>query len=503
MITHSYDKEIKLSVNSFDFDEGENVNVTLKLQDFNEQDVKVITDTTSIKNSVAKYPFVIKDLIDEVKLDQVKYVKGWIDTNGDGKLSYDEEVKLKVDNGYKIRLIFKAAQSDIFIDKFESLDLSNLNVSLYDLKDQEHVKDLHEHSVGMVEYTKNEQNKAKEGFLFELPLRYAGGAYKLEFTYKEKSVLFPIEFALHTKDKALTSLHKIKNNSIQLMCNDSNLFQDEQSREEYIDITVTLGVNIIIDCTSQGASNTHLFQKDEMRTVVVPMTYKSKYYTQDTGKEDFEPNGERTKENAEFPSTKEITQEHYPSLTIQRANSNFEEFLDPGKKIKDDNDGTIQLDKDGSINFKIVNYRKSIYTGDKKHQLNGDGWMEGPRGKRKHHKPFETGIEEKKFVHTEYIESRIYVLLEVKGVNYLFTKDPEIEKILFKKEDGITSIQDIPLYKKKTERIKDLYRYSYANSLNQIIYLHLGFDGKEITYKDTIVDNISFKDDGTFKSIIE
>jgi hypothetical protein len=502
MITHTYDKELKLAVNSSDFEEKESVNVTLRLQDYNHKDIKVIKDTTSIENSVARYPFVIKDLVEEAKLDQVKYVKGWIDTDGNEKLTYDEEVKLKLDNGYKVRIIFKASESDRFINEFESLDLTKIKINLYDLKDHKKVKDLHDKVIGNIKYIKNEENKDKEGFIYELPMRYAQGAYALEFILEDKSVFFPIQYALQNSNTTISSLHKIKERSIPFSCHDSFLFQDEQSREEYIDIVVTLGVNIIIECEAQGASNAYLKQGDEMRTAVVPMTYKSKYYTEDTGKEDFEPNHDRINENEEFPSTKEIAQEHYPSLTIQRANSNFEEFLDPGKKIKDDNDGTIKLHKDGSINFKIVNYRKSIYTGDEHHRLTGDLHV-GNVIYDEIQFPIRTEIEEKKFVHTEYIESRVYVLLEVKGVNYFFQKSTKDSEIIFYERNDIASIQDIPLYKEKTEKTKDFYRYSYANSLNQIVYLHLGFDGKEITYRDIIVDNISFNEDGTFKSIIK
>ncbi|WP_428746135.1 hypothetical protein [Sulfurimonas sp.] len=126
----------------------------------------------------------------------------------------------------------------------------------------------------------------------------------------------------------------------------------------------------------KSASIRKYVAKDDIYWVSVKVNGRKKqknpYYTN----KKLEPNGERTKENAEFPSTKEITQEHYPSLTIQRANSNFEEFL---------NTTEVGI---GSIDFKVVNYRKFIYTGDKKHCLNGDSWMEGSRGQRKHHEPY-------------------------------------------------------------------------------------------------------------------
>ena len=473
MITHTYDKELKLAVNSSDFEEKESVNVTLRLQDYNHKDIKVIKDTTSIENSVARYPFVIKDLVEEAKLDQVKYVKGWIDTDGNEKLTYDEEVKLKLDNGYKIRIIFKASESDRFINEFESLDLTKIKINLYDLKDHKKVKDLHDQVIGNIKYIKNEENKDKEGFIYELPMRYAQGAYALEFILEDKSVFFPIQYALQNSNTTISSLHKIKERSIPFGCHDSFLFQDEQSREEYIDIVVTLGVNIIIECEAQGASNAYLKQGDEMRTAVVPMIYKSKYYTEDTGKEDFEPNHDRINENEEFPSTKEIIEKHFPSLTIQRANSNFEEFLNNNL---------------GSIDFKVVNYRKYIYTGDKKHCLNGDGWMEGSRAQRKHHEPFETGVEEKNFVHTEYIKQRVFILLEVQEKNYLLNK-----KNIFK-----TQLAEIISFEKLIKQFN--YNAIYiaddkAETKDKVsdvhqTFIHLAFDGKELKVKEILLEQV-------------
>lgn len=82
-----------------------------------------------VQDYKAKYEFVIKDLIDElhIKQEDIAYVKGWMDSDGDGKYRrlYDLEVFMEIESCYCNR--------DFTVDEVKSI-VKNLRDSEEDIK---------------------------------------------------------------------------------------------------------------------------------------------------------------------------------------------------------------------------------------------------------------------------------------------------------------------------------------------------------------------------------
>ncbi|QFR50373.1 hypothetical protein FJR48_11805 [Sulfurimonas lithotrophica] len=107
MNKYGLEQNIVLRVDADGFKNSDNINVKLTLLDKDEKELGVKEDTTAIENEIGKYPFIIKDIAEELNIEdmnQIKYIKGWIDTDGDGKVDYDEEVMLEVGNGCNLDL---------------------------------------------------------------------------------------------------------------------------------------------------------------------------------------------------------------------------------------------------------------------------------------------------------------------------------------------------------------------------------------------------------------
>ena len=99
--------------------------------------------------------------------------------------------------------------------------------------------------------------------------------------------------------------------------------------------------------------------------------------------------------------------------------------------------------------------------------------------------PFTTGVE-KEFFHTEFIENKVFVMLESGGKQYLFNE----EYIFIKQDKSIKTLKDLLIYK---------YEYIYDSELHsstQLIFIHLKFDGKKLEYKDAIIDSTKFNKKG-------
>jgi hypothetical protein len=99
--TYKVDEKATLKVLARNFEKGETIKGSLTLLDKNEVELgKKEFDITVDSDFFARYEFVTKDIADELglKLVDVKYVKGWMDSNGDGKYSrgYDQEVVMKI-----------------------------------------------------------------------------------------------------------------------------------------------------------------------------------------------------------------------------------------------------------------------------------------------------------------------------------------------------------------------------------------------------------------------
>jgi hypothetical protein len=116
-----------LIVSARNFKDGHKLRVKLTLLDKDLNELTVKEDSVAVKDYEAKYDFIPKEIADEagVDSDEIVYVKGWIDSNGDEKEDYSEEV------------IYKVGVLDIVgIGHLESTNESYL-ITLQDLKDLE------------------------------------------------------------------------------------------------------------------------------------------------------------------------------------------------------------------------------------------------------------------------------------------------------------------------------------------------------------------------------
>jgi hypothetical protein len=95
---YTVDAKIKLKVVARNFKDGETIQGHLKLLDKDQNELAKKEFVTTVENYKAKYPFIIKDLANElgVKVEDVAYAKGWMDSDGDRIIDYSEEVLLEI-----------------------------------------------------------------------------------------------------------------------------------------------------------------------------------------------------------------------------------------------------------------------------------------------------------------------------------------------------------------------------------------------------------------------
>jgi len=335
----------------------------------------------------------------------------------------------KEDCTAKIRLIFKGASSDIFIDDFDFIDISGMSFKLKfneDIKEEkEDLGELKEKetSVGALTYKLKQKYEKNHYTLnisnkdFKNPLLY------IKNTYLYCSTLKDGENLIYYKD----SLHIYK-----------HFFSSKYiDNEGYINIVIELALNIRINCEMEGASEDLIEQGDKRESCIVPLSYKSGYYTTDKGR--------------------------YPDNVIARSSRQFSKFRGG----------------DDTIGFKAVNYRPHLYTGIN-HTLSGS--------------TFKTKLE-KKYYHSELIESKVYVLLEVKNQFYQFMAyTSEFSKL--RKE--INTIDGFKSYLKE-DKEKKFQIYKDKLQLKQFIFIFMQFDGKALTFKEVAIDKVDFTNSGQLK----
>lgn len=97
--TYKLNEEIKLKVVARNYKDKEKINVKLTFLDENKKELGIKKDVSHVKDYKAIYPFVIENIAKEkgINSEDIAYVKGWMDADGDGKIDYGEEVILEIE----------------------------------------------------------------------------------------------------------------------------------------------------------------------------------------------------------------------------------------------------------------------------------------------------------------------------------------------------------------------------------------------------------------------
>jgi hypothetical protein len=336
----------------------------------------------------------------------------------------------------KIKFIIKGLKSDPFINELKSADFSGISVevSKHDNATGESVVE----SINDLGTLQWESAGDIEGFVYELKEKYKKGAYSLQFTNNASSLFFVRQYDVYSG----------ANGAGQEMTDGSMLLSPDKFQERYwqdeggelfLYLVLEVGLRVCIDCEVEGASEGYLYQKADRKSLVVPYSHSSGYYEKDAAE--------------------------YPSCAIARGDKNFDRFLDRD---------------DGSISFKAVNYRKGIYTGDGGHLLRAD-------------KKLETGVESE-YYHTEYLENKVFVMVECNDKRYLYNYEAAFEKL----DTKVKGFNDLKIYKEKatTMYVQDVNK---RNRWAQMFFIHMKFDGTTLEYKEVLLEQIGFDVQGAIK----
>ncbi len=94
MSNYTVKNNLKLKVNAHNFKDGESIKVRLTLLDENKKELGKKEDKAKVQNKKASYPFITEDIAKSlsIKSEDIIYVKGWMDSDGNDKIGYNEEV---------------------------------------------------------------------------------------------------------------------------------------------------------------------------------------------------------------------------------------------------------------------------------------------------------------------------------------------------------------------------------------------------------------------------
>lgn len=98
MSYYSVCEAIKLEADTANFKDGETVKTRVTLMDSDKKVLGVENDKDTVKKNHVKYVFKVKDLANKLNIskDKIKYIKGWIDADGDGIVEYEEEFEIEM-----------------------------------------------------------------------------------------------------------------------------------------------------------------------------------------------------------------------------------------------------------------------------------------------------------------------------------------------------------------------------------------------------------------------
>ena len=119
---YKLNEEVKLKVVARNYKDNEKINVKLTFLDENKKELGIKEDVSYVKDYKAIYPFIIENVAKEkgINPDNIAYVKGWMDADGDGKIDYGEEVWLEVEIRIDPNKLFLSQKGIDFLKAYES-----------------------------------------------------------------------------------------------------------------------------------------------------------------------------------------------------------------------------------------------------------------------------------------------------------------------------------------------------------------------------------------------
>jgi len=95
---YEIDKNIALTVDTTNMQDGEKIAVKIVLVGKNKKELDIKPDTTEVENNKASYKFKIQDIANDLNIDikTVYSAKLWMDNDGDGIVDYNEEIKIDI-----------------------------------------------------------------------------------------------------------------------------------------------------------------------------------------------------------------------------------------------------------------------------------------------------------------------------------------------------------------------------------------------------------------------
>lgn len=110
------DKNIHLSAKTTNVNDGEKLKLKLRLLDENKQELAIKEETVPVENKEVKYNFTVQKLATDLSknINEISYIAGWIDLDGDGILDYDEEVIIEVE-GDKPEILYDVKTKELLL----------------------------------------------------------------------------------------------------------------------------------------------------------------------------------------------------------------------------------------------------------------------------------------------------------------------------------------------------------------------------------------------------
>lgn len=126
MRSYSTEQTINPTVSTQGFEDGEPLNVRVRLLNSDEQELGKKETHTNVQNHQASYSFRVKELAQELHIDpnKVAFVKCWIDADDDGIVDYNEEITARISTCFcnrdftvdEVRNIVKSIRDNTFYD---------------------------------------------------------------------------------------------------------------------------------------------------------------------------------------------------------------------------------------------------------------------------------------------------------------------------------------------------------------------------------------------------
>ena len=115
--TCKIDELLSLKVLARNFKNGEIIKGHLKLLDKEKQELSIKEFEVLVNNHEAKYPFVPKAIANDLNInpEEVYFIKGWMDSDNDRVIDYNEEVIIKIMNTVFIGFIHEPNMNKVHL----------------------------------------------------------------------------------------------------------------------------------------------------------------------------------------------------------------------------------------------------------------------------------------------------------------------------------------------------------------------------------------------------